>query len=225
MEKTVFNYYQNLAKDYDDDRFGNTYGRFIHAQEANILKKWLSNDENQILDLGCGTGRLSSFATHGTDISPKMIQMAQQKHPNKAFTVANASQLGYADEYFDTVFSAHVFMHLSPQHLKKISQEVHRILTPKGSFIFDFPSQKRRKLLGVKPDSWHGGTSYAIDEIQDLMGQQWRLKRVHGVLFLPIHRFPNFLRQLCLPLDNGLCQSKWREYASYQFVEFEKLGA
>lgn len=44
-----------------------------------------------------------------------------------------------------------------------------------------------------------------------------------GVLFLPIHRFPVWLRQPVRWLDRLLCRSPWREYASYLVVKIQKV--
>lgn len=222
MENSIYKYYEKLAERYDETRFGNSYGRFIHHQEMRILKPLLQNKKGAILDLGCGTGRLLEFATHGIDLSPKMVAEARKKHPEKAIQASEATRLDFPNEHFSTVFSMHVFMHLSLPKLRQISQEVYQKLTPNGLFIFDFPSQKRRKLTNYQATNWHGGTAYNIREIEQLLGEKWTLRSVNGLLFLPIHRFPAFMRKLLLPLDNFLCRSFFKEYSSYLIVEFVK---
>ncbi|MFT4759731.1 MAG: SAM-dependent methyltransferase [Paraglaciecola sp.] len=222
MESSIYQYYEKLAKQYDENRFGNSYGRFIHQQEKRILKPLLEHKNGQILDLGCGTGRLVEFATHGTDLSPKMIAEAKKKHPEKNIKIGNATQIDFPNAHFSTVFSMHVFMHLPLPKLKQISHQVYDKLDKCGSFIFDFPSQKRRNLTNYQSKNWHGGTAYTISELEQLLGEKWILKSVHGLLFLPIHRFPTFIRKLFLPLDNCLCRSFLQEYSSYLIVKFVK---
>ena len=41
--ENVAQYYDDLAKDYDQDRFGNSYGLFLHALERPILERLLQS--------------------------------------------------------------------------------------------------------------------------------------------------------------------------------------
>ena len=52
----IVHYYNDLANTYDQNRFDNSYGRFIVTQERKILDTLLTNQNEQILDLDCGTG-------------------------------------------------------------------------------------------------------------------------------------------------------------------------
>jgi len=55
----LVDYYNQLAGRYDDERFANSYGAYIHAQERRLLQCWLAPiTHGKILDLACGTGRL-----------------------------------------------------------------------------------------------------------------------------------------------------------------------
>lgn len=78
MEKDIKEYYNKLASKYDQSRFANSYGKFIHIQEKRILTKYLGQLQNQKnLDLACGTGRFLNFASHGIDASEEMIKQAK----------------------------------------------------------------------------------------------------------------------------------------------------
>lgn len=75
MNTHITTYYNQLAQKYDSDRFGNAYGRFLHAQERALLTRWLASVKaGAILDLGCGTGRFLDLATHGLDASTGMLE-------------------------------------------------------------------------------------------------------------------------------------------------------
>lgn len=67
----VVEYYDHLAKDYDRDRFGNSYGRFIDAEERAVLSRWKVKDSGRVLEVACGTGRSLDFAAAGCDASSK----------------------------------------------------------------------------------------------------------------------------------------------------------
>jgi ubiquinone/menaquinone biosynthesis C-methylase UbiE len=82
----VREYYNSIASYYDHDRFANSYGKFIDAEERIILHNWLNGiDKKFILDYGCGTDRLTNFATIGADVSEAMLSVAKQKNPKKKF--------------------------------------------------------------------------------------------------------------------------------------------
>jgi ubiquinone/menaquinone biosynthesis C-methylase UbiE len=221
QEMNIHTYYNELASTYDEDRFGNTYGKYIHHQETQFLKKFIRKNGN-ILDLGCGTGRHLKFATHGVDLSENMIKVSGKKFPDKMLKVGSAFNTGFEKAQFNQVFSFHVFMHLGKPEIQLALNEAHRILQPGGQMIFDIPSDKRRKLLKYKTNHWHGATSMSVDEIRKMMGEEWTIKKVKGILFFPIHRFPKGLRKLLLPFDNLWCSSPFKSYSSYLMIVIEK---
>lgn len=223
-DKTVRLYYDELASQYDCLRFNNSYGRYIDSQEREILSRWLDNSQNQsVLDLACGTGRFLSFATAGLDVSPKMIEIARTKHPEKELIQASAARTSIDSGTYDTVFSLHLFMHLSQVKIQDILNECYRILRPNGLLIFDIPSAVRRKFISYKAESWHGATSFCIEDIQHLCSGNWKIEEIIGVMFLPIHRFTHTIRPLLLPLDKMLCQSPLRFLSSYYLVKLSKI--
>ena len=220
-ESLILEYYDSLASRYDVDRFGNSYGRFVHKQEMLFLERNLLK-EKRTLDLGCGSGRFLSFASIGLDFSPKMIQVAKQKFPVKELKVSDAENTGFETGYFDQIFSLHVFMHLSKGKTERVLNETCRILRTGGRFIFDFPSAKRRNLINFSRENWHGANDYSIQELKKSTAENWIIRSYSGILFIPIHRLPRFLRKFLLPLDSWLCKSFLKEYSSYLIVVLEK---
>lgn len=223
MDK-ITEYYNQLALNYDLSRFANSYGKFIDYQERRVLAKLLNTDITQInLDLACGTGRLLSFGTHGVDISNEMISISKAKYPNKQIILVDAENLPFENSYFDNIYSFHLMMHLTDAKIKLILEEASRIIKLGGSFIFDIPSKKRRKLTGYKSSSWHGGHELNQEDITNLIQNKWIIKSSHGICFIPIHRFPGFFRKYLLWIDNWLCESFLKSYASYVVYELQKI--
>jgi SAM-dependent methyltransferase len=211
----VKSYYNSVATIYDNDRFGNSYGQFIDAEERILLSEWLQNiDINQIADYGCGTGRLTNFANTGIDISEEMLQIARQKYPEKKFYLLNGNDFPISENTLKAIYSFHVIMHLSKTDFAKMVNTIHQQLEKNGIFIFDILSSKRKN----KKDGWHANTSYSIDEIRALVGQRFDIIQYHGILFLPIHRIPSSLRKYFLWLDIFLCKSIFKKYASYYCI-------
>ncbi|MEL6656866.1 MAG: class I SAM-dependent methyltransferase [Bacteroidota bacterium] len=220
IQQPINEYYEELAPNYDQDRFGNTYGQYIHQQETAILNQLLPYPATTLtLDLGCGTGRLLRWATHGLDYSPAMIAQAEKKYPDRDLQIGSAWDTPYETACFQAVYSFHVLMHLEEAQIPAVLQEAARILQSGGRFIFDIPSKKRRALLRYRAGHWHGAQSLALDDIRAFAGEDWEVRSYTGVLFLPIHRFPNWLRQPLRWMDDLLCRSPWRAYASYLVIE------
>jgi ubiquinone/menaquinone biosynthesis C-methylase UbiE len=216
----IVNYYNDLASTYDQDRFDNSYGRFIDYQERRILDKLLTDKKEQILDLACGTGRLLNYASIGVDASPEMIEIARKKFPEKKFFQGEADRIILENNSIDTIISFHFFMHLDQKKMNLILEESHRILKNNGRIIFDIPSRKRRNLLGFKKEDWHGAYSLDLDAIKE--NSTFKIKRTFGLLFFPIHRFPKFCRKFLIKFDTFLANSFLKEYSSYLIIELEK---
>lgn len=217
-------YYDALASDYDQSRFGNAYGQFIHQQERKALASLLrETPTTEVLDLACGTGRLLEFAETGCDLSPKMISEARQKFPSKTLVLGEATQLPFEDGAFGVIYSMHFFMHLDHATATAVLAEAYRVLRPGGRLIFDFPSEKRRRLTGGHHNQhWHGSNAMTKAKVLELSKHPWQITTSQGVLFFPIHRVPSTLRPYLLPLDTILCRSFLQEYASYILVCMQK---
>lgn len=222
QQAIIKEYYNDLAGEYDKDRFDNTYGQYIDRQEKKIIRKLLNNNsKDKTLDLACGTGRFLEFAKYGVDISPQMLQEAHKKHPECELFEGSALQTPFKDALFETILSFHLIMHLDADTTSRFLKEAHRLLKQGGKLIFDFPSKDRRKLVNYKAKNWHAANDFTPHEIVSLC-DGWILKRYYGILFFPIHRIPTSLRKPIIALDNMLCHSFLRRYASYQIVVLEK---
>jgi len=216
----IINYYQELAPKYDEDRFGNSYGRFIDRQERAILNKLGASLQGKVLDLACGSGRLLNYAEVGLDASSKMLDVAREKYPEKTLVLGPGHQTPFEDKTFDAILIFHFFMHLDEHRIHQILEECLRILKDEGRIIFDIPSKKRRTLFKVNPRNWHGAYALSLLEIKN--HPKIELKRSFGLLFLPIHRLPTFLRHWFSALDLLLANSFLQEYSSYLIVEVAK---
>jgi len=223
MIEEIKNYYNNLASNYDDNRFKNSYGNYIDIQERTFLKNNLPlYTTHKILDLGCGTGRFLDFANYGVDISPKMIEAAKVKFQEKEIKEGSVSSIPYPENFFEVIYSLHVIMHLNKEITKTFLDEAYKKTKPNGKLIFDFPSAKRRKIVGFKAINWHGANQFSVKDIIKMSETNWKLKKHKGILFLPIHRFPDFIRPFFISMDSFLCNSFLKEYASYIIIELEK---
>ncbi|MBU0975411.1 methyltransferase domain-containing protein [Patescibacteria group bacterium] len=117
-----------------------------------LNKQGLTNDrikELDVLDIGCGTGRLSrALAKHckqvtGIDISDEMLKKAKEDNAdinNIKFVLTNGSDLGAVDSNsLDFCFSYLVFQHIPRQSIiESYLNEIHRILKNDGVALLQF---------------------------------------------------------------------------------------
>ena len=134
------------------DRWAPRYDRSIHQKlmfgpvHDVVLSAFstLGAVPRDILDVGCGTGRLLESAGRrwdgaqltGIDASEAMIAEARGKHEGDArfiFRQADASGLPLKDASFDAVFSTMSFHHWGDQ--ASGIREVARVLRPGGFFV------------------------------------------------------------------------------------------
>jgi ubiquinone/menaquinone biosynthesis C-methylase UbiE len=219
----IIDYYNNLANNYDNDRFNNSYGKFIDKQERKILDKILSFASNtNVLDMACGTGRLLNYATCGLDSSEAMVALATSKYPNKKILLSDACYTGLADNSFDVIISFHFFMHLDNAAMQQVLLEANRILKKGGSIIFDIPSAKRRRLTNHIVEDWHAASSYTKKNLLKDCGDLFELKEYYGLMFFPLHRIPKGLRNLMVGFDYFLANTFFKNYSSYLVFNLEK---
>jgi ubiquinone/menaquinone biosynthesis C-methylase UbiE len=105
----------------------------------------------RILDLGCGEGycsrelqRQGALAVHGIDVSQGMIEAARSQELQAPqgidYQVGCATNLEqFGDSEIDLVVAVFLFNYLTIDQMQRCMNEVARILTPGGQFIFSVP--------------------------------------------------------------------------------------
>jgi len=147
---------------WDADEFFATGVREVGAlmEQAAAWRKPIAR--RSALDFGCGIGRLSqALADHfdsvyGVDISPKMIELAQQHNRKGARAEYMCSAAGdlshFADGSIDMILSWITLQHMRPRYARRYIQEFLRVLAPGGLLVFQYPSQPIG--LGVRLARW-----------------------------------------------------------------------
>ncbi|MEH2409429.1 class I SAM-dependent methyltransferase [Nostoc sp.] len=103
------------------------------------------HSDTQVLDLCCGSGQTTQFLVNfsqnvtGLDASPKSLQRARQNVPLASYVEAFAEEMPFANNLFDVVHTSVALHEMQPQQLRKIINEVYRVLKPGGVFtLVDF---------------------------------------------------------------------------------------
>lgn len=126
---------------------------FIRPGLSAYVKSLALKGNETILDLGCGTGILSSVVLdhlnedgrlHAVDFSPAMLAEAQAKLPDTRLQwhLADAARLPLQDESVSLALCFSSWAHFTQQHT--VIKELHRVLQPGGSLhIFHLQSKER----------------------------------------------------------------------------------
>ncbi len=128
---------------------------FAWKRGADLIELLAPKEGERILDLGCGTGRLTAeiaargASVLGLDNSPAMIARARSRFPKLRFEVADARDLDCSQE-FDAVFSNAALHWMSES--ERVVQGIAGSLSPGGRFVAEFGGKGnlRQLLAGVR---------------------------------------------------------------------------
>lgn len=111
-----------------------------YSPETEELKKYVEEEE-KVLDLGCGTGRLYEIFKDkkidyiGVDFSENLIAKAKEEYGDH-FKIADILILPFSSDYFDSIWSIAVFHHIPSKELRmRALSEIKRVLKPNGRVI------------------------------------------------------------------------------------------
>lgn len=159
----------------------------------------------KVLDVGCGMGFYSEYlANKGFDVTA--IDTEKQLIPEKSkFKLANAENLPFEDESFDTILLFDILEHINDQ---KILKEIHRVC--KKRVILSVPNKddsflpKYNLTFKHYKDKTHR-REYTQREIKELLGKfGFRVEHVAPEGEVSPFVFASFLRPPLAHLCSGL---------------------
>lgn len=143
-----------IARSFDQVRFGSAVGEFIKRTQENVVFSHLRDVTGwDVIDVGAGTGRFTiAFLERGArviacDASEEMLKVLQSKvsNVNLQTKVIDAQELTFQDRIFDCAVSFRMLMHVVDW--RKALSEVCRV--SKDWVVIDFPA--RRGFLRMTP--------------------------------------------------------------------------
>lgn len=164
-QKRTFYRHPLVVAEYDRRRFGGASGAWVNEREiASVME--LLPESGRILDLGCGTGRLSQrlVARHYEvvllDASDAMLARAVPTVGAPA-VLADAFALPFTPRSFDAVVGLRLAFHFA--NLDGLVESVAGVLRPGGRFVFDTYRWSPRAIVAVGKRQW-GGKVHAHSE-------------------------------------------------------------
>ena len=162
-----------------------------------LVNRWISNDFNDFLDLGCGIGRHSilfgknNFNVRCFDISEDAInktrKWAEEENLKFDYKIGDMLNLPYDDESLDCIFARNVISHTDTEGMRKIVSELYRVLRPEGECYMTLGS---KDTWGFKREDW------------PLLDENTRLRMEEG----PEYKIPHFY------VDKKLCEELFKDF-------------
>ncbi len=113
---------RDIARKYDNDRFGGAFGNHLENIEIETYGSLMDSDHSRILDAGAGTGKLSvrlrqkSLPVTSIDASREMLDITIAKGKTLGLTVdaavCDVHDMCFTDGAFDCVLASRILMHL-----------------------------------------------------------------------------------------------------------------
>ncbi len=176
LKREFYNQHE-IASRYDEQRFGGASGAWVNAREIELALALLPPSQ-RLLDLACGTGRLTRELAErgevvGMDAAAAMLQQAQ-KTIRAPFAQGDAFTLPFADASFDSVVALRLVFHFAD--FIPLLEGMRRVVKPGGALVFDTYLWSPRAWLPLDKSRWGGGVfSHPRQEIEraaDRLGLQ-----------------------------------------------------
>lgn len=203
QNKREFYRQREISDSYDEQRFGGPSGARVNAREMALVLDMLPSG-GRVLDLACGTGRLTkALRDRGQPVVAldASAPMAQKAAATGAPTViADAFATPWKGQFFEAVVSLRFAFHF--RHLHPLLKEMQRLTCPGGTLVFDTYTWSPRAAWALGTRRW-GGRVYLhsrqeVARVADEFG-------LHVERFEPCFLFsPYVYRLLPLPVERAV---------------------
>lgn len=111
-----------------------------------------------VADVGCGPGHVTALLhslglnAFGVDLSPEMIALAREAHPDLRFEAGSMTALDVADGALGGILARYSIIHTPPERLPEVLAEFHRVLAPGGHLLLAFQAHDQPSELAESFD-------------------------------------------------------------------------
>lgn len=143
--------HKNVPADwYEHSVKHNLFQRFWHWRRFENVKKYISDVDGEILDIGCCDGYFTHFILRnskskhiiGIDVLDHAISYAQKRYKKEkklTFQLGEAHALPFKDKTFDHIFCLEALEHVEDPLI--VLNEMKRVLKPKGMIHILIPAE------------------------------------------------------------------------------------
>lgn len=142
----------NLQKFYEEKIKFEEYeiNQKMNAREIALLKKLIGENE-KVLEVGCGTGRLllemqkAGYDISGYDFTGRHVDYVKRQNTDAKVFRGDWHNNAVKDESLDTIYSLgrNILHDYSIINQVELFREAARVLKPGGKFIFDIPNREK----------------------------------------------------------------------------------
>lgn len=163
--------FDERASSYDEGFEGKLSRRFYNL----LLNEIELKDKAEILDVGCGTGKILKLISnkcdingYGIDVEENMIKEAKEKCPNMNIQVSNSDKIPFENGKFDVLTCCMAYHHFDNQ--VEFAKEANRVMK-EGAYLYvvdpKFPKIVRKLMSSVLKIAGIVGKFETYQEIYD----------------------------------------------------------
>lgn len=131
----------NYAESQNDSLATRPLDRAMLAAFAELVR---TADVGPVADIGCGPGHVTAHLASlgltaiGIDLSPAMVALAGDAHPDLRFQVGTMAALDLPDGALGGILARYSIIHTPPEGLPGVFAEFHRVLADGGHVLLAF---------------------------------------------------------------------------------------
>jgi ubiquinone/menaquinone biosynthesis C-methylase UbiE len=116
----------------------------VHRDDLALITGHLSIRPDAVLDVGCGPGHLTEHLRSldvdaiGIDLVPEFIVHARAAYPDGKYVLGSMSALPVPDCSFTGILAWYSLIHLRPDELDGVLDELRRAMTRGGTLVIGF---------------------------------------------------------------------------------------
>ncbi|MFF4964905.1 class I SAM-dependent DNA methyltransferase [Streptomyces sp. NPDC001037] len=152
--QTTGSSYDAIAKDYASRYPHGLSHPLERALIGTFAEPVTANGPTPVADLGSGPGGVAALLhgmgvpVFGVDVSPAMVSLAREAHPELRFHVGSMTSLDLPDATLGGILALYSTIHVPDDHLPAAFAGFHRALVPSGHVLLAFQT-------GVEPGGLH----------------------------------------------------------------------
>ncbi len=143
LTRSIRDSYDRLADEYARRLFNELQNKpldreLLHRFAAEVAGR------GEVCDMGCGPGQVARYlrdagtSVFGLDISPRMVEQAQQFNPDISFREGNMTSLDLPDGTLAGIVAFYAVVNIPKESLPSAFREMQRVLQPAGYCCLHF---------------------------------------------------------------------------------------